>query len=66
MKDYTMQAITKAEKDGILNYNLKGSTMTYTVTYPTEGSYKHIVNLITGKEVITGCKKVFKKYDNRG
>lgn len=61
------KALQWAEKHGIIEYKVKGKNMLYTVTYPTEGSYRHVVNLETNEEKITALKRRVKSgVFNRG
>lgn len=44
------KALLYAEKYGIIDYEVKGSLMTYTESYPTEGKFLCKVDLNTMKE----------------
>jgi len=54
--NYEQIALKFAEKYGIINYTVKGNTMTYYEQF-TEGSYKANVNLDTLQETRTQLKR---------
>lgn len=56
-KDYKTEALLWAEKYGIIEYTVKGCRMIYYKTYPTEGTYKHIVDLRTLDEKVVELKR---------
>lgn len=56
-EEYDQKALEYVEKYGIIEYTVKGSKMTYYVTYPTEGTYKHVINLKDMSENITSLKR---------
>jgi len=65
--DWKLKALIYAETHGIIEYKVIGAKMNYTVTYPTEGSYKHVIDLKTLKETITELKRRVKNgVYNRG
>lgn len=57
LENYRHKALCYAEKYGIIEYTVKASKMIYYVTYPTEGTYKHIVDIKTMKETIAHLKR---------
>jgi hypothetical protein len=67
MENWSQKALCYAEKHGIIEYKVKGAKMIYTVTYPTEGSFRHVINLRDNREVITELKRRVKNgVYNRG
>jgi len=59
-------ALRYAEQYGIVDYQVKGNLMTYLKSYPAAGyephrTYKHTVNLDTGKSTVVQLKRFNKK-----
>lgn len=61
MKNYNNKATIWAERFGICDYKVYNNKMHYTVTYPIEGSYKHIIDLKTDEETIIEMKNRIEK-----
>jgi hypothetical protein len=56
MTNFENNALLYAEKYGIIEYEVKGSTMSYTVSYYGEGTYLAEVDLNTMNETRTLVK----------
>jgi hypothetical protein len=56
MTNFENNALLYAEKYGIIDYTVKGSTMTYTETFYGEGTYLAEVDLNTMNETRTLVK----------
>lgn len=71
MEFYINTALLWAEKYGIVKYKVQGSKMVYNVSYPATAyekarTYKHIVDLDTGREEVIQLQRVDKEgYYNR-
>jgi len=51
LSHYEQKALEYAEKWGIIEYKVKGYNMVYYEKFPTEGKFKHIINLKTDEHI---------------
>lgn len=65
MTNFELLAIQRAEKIGVINYevNEKKGTMSYISYFGKEGFYKVVRNLLTGEETRTPQKSTKKPYN---
>lgn len=56
-KDYEQESLLYAEKYGIIEYNLKKNLMIWYESFPTEGHFKHQLNLATMNHISIKLQK---------